>query len=352
MTYRRYLRQVRVWWNGENEGEQQGRQEPQKHMLRADDGSRQKSEGSVSIQEPGPSRSRRTTLLRHASLSKVHPEGTWCHAIHQFFQRLTHRFLTAWTDANGGGVFVLEQVPEAFWVVFSYYFAFMAVVIYFIVSLTMQNMSVSYLSTKDTNDDQTCTPIPIVVVNTIEGDVYGTWNTLPGFQQNNSIFQLSFTGSNITNDVYQSTMLKFKDKLRVLSSKSDARDTAWNMVMWSTFTFYDQSSQMTFTSSSDAGIIYSAGDVLAGFLTSARGGPCYCPGNSTAPPKPTVSCTNYMERGYFDIARNRIVYSVPTNPFPPLKVAGFNDDATAEYIDVRWNYPAPCPAFFLVPTPH
>ena len=155
-------------------------------------------------------------------------------------------------DANGGGVNVIENRPESFPIIMSYYVLFFitwAVVVY---ELTLTGQAKVYLSAQSTSEDQICTEIPTTISSTYQGDVYGGWETNNTFSQNSSAFVLQFVGSKLTTEQYIKTMTSFKSQLLELSQKSAMRDSAWNAVMWSSFLFYDPVAQMSFYSSADA----------------------------------------------------------------------------------------------------
>ena len=95
-----------------------------------------------------------------------------------------------------------------------------------------------------------------MLTQTVHGDIRGNWDTLPGFVQNSSIFQLIFQGSQITNDQYDTTMNDFRQRMKALSEKAAKRDAGWNSMMWSTFIFNDPSTQMSFFSLATPGYLY------------------------------------------------------------------------------------------------
>jgi hypothetical protein len=116
------------------------------------------------------------------------------------------------------------------------------------------------------------------------------------FSQNSSIYVLKFDGSEISEVKYASTMLHFKEKLKALSAKSSRRDSAWNTMMWSTFTFLDKDTSMTFYSSADARYLY-RGTVSLGLVSSSSAG----------------ACRNPAQMGKVD-NDGRLVFTVPTIP--------------------------------------
>ena len=72
-----------------------------------------------------------------------------------------------------------------------------------------------------------CDEVPTKLTLTVQGDVYGRWSTDALYQQNMSVFELQFSGSNITNEQFVSTMQSFSAKLQALGAKSARRDAGW-----------------------------------------------------------------------------------------------------------------------------
>jgi hypothetical protein len=91
--------------------------------------------------------------------------------------------------------------------------------------MTLAGESTKFLSLESTSSSQVCNSVPFMISGEYEGDMLGNWQTSPNFQQNNSAFMITFSGSTITNDQYRSVMSGFKDKLKVLSQKSALRDS-------------------------------------------------------------------------------------------------------------------------------
>lgn len=98
-------------------------------------------------------------------------------------------------------------------------------------------MARTYLSLDGNSTARDCKLVPLIITNLVEGDINGQWATSPLFQQNGSIFVMSFSGTAITDDIYKSIMQRFRDQLFVLSSRSALRDAAWNAMAWATFGF-------------------------------------------------------------------------------------------------------------------
>ena len=65
-----------------------------------------------------------------------------------------------------------------------------------------------------------CSEVPLMLTQSVHGDIHGGWDTLPGFVQNSSIFQLTFEGSMISNEQYTDTMDGFRKRMKALSLKA------------------------------------------------------------------------------------------------------------------------------------
>jgi hypothetical protein len=93
--------------------------------------------------------------------------------------------------------------------------------------MTLNGQMEKFLSLDGNSTMQTCRTVPYDVTADFEGDMFGNWQTSPDFQQNNSVFILSFSGSAVTTEQYQSVMNGFKDMFKALSVKSANRDSGY-----------------------------------------------------------------------------------------------------------------------------
>ena len=138
-----------------------------------------------------------------------------------------------------GGVDMLDWKESgwALYIVIFYQLVFIMAFFYFIYTLTLSDMSRTYLSLDGNSSSRACKLVPLIITNVVEGDINGYWATANAFHQNGSIFALSLSGTQITNDIYTSIMQRFRDQLQSLSSRSALRDAAWNAMAWATFGF-------------------------------------------------------------------------------------------------------------------
>ena len=138
-----------------------------------------------------------------------------------------------------GGVDMLDWKESgwALYIVIFYQLVFLMAFFYFIYTLTLSDMSRTYLSLDGNSSSRACKLVPLVITNLVEGDITGNWATEADFFQNSSIFAVSMSGTQITNDIYTAIMSKFKSQMQTLSGRSALRDAAWNAMAWATFGF-------------------------------------------------------------------------------------------------------------------
>ena len=179
-----------------------------------------------------------------------------------------------------------------------------------------------------------CDVVPVAITGTYELDIYGNWNSEANFQQNMSMFAISFQASEISEEEYSKSISKFANRIAeigylfYLSCCFDLtdlkvnlytdkilqkKDTTITAVAWSVFYVKDDSTRMSIKTTADWTTIFSGFDMknawTQGFTTFVEGAPtpsvrrrlqpspgggsctdgCCCSGNSGSP---TYQCTS------------------------------------------------------------
>ena len=137
--------------------------------------------------------------------------------------------LNANAELRVGGV-LMEDWMHTGWgpaIISLNYSLFLVAWLYFVVVLTQAGMTTKFLSLEDDPVKLDCDEVPKKLTLTVQGDVYGRWSTDALYQQNMSVFELQFSGSNITNEQFVCTMQSFSAKLQALGAKSARRDAGW-----------------------------------------------------------------------------------------------------------------------------
>jgi len=180
-------------------------------------------------------------------------------------------------DPGFGGVSSrdIKEIGWAIPVAFSTYMIFISILIYFTVTTTNSAVNQKFLSLQQSTD-YVCSVVPLTISATFEATYSGRWSTDPMFNLNQSIFELSFSGSQVSNDQFAGVMESFKAKLADLGNKGKRRNTLWNYLVWSTFTFHHVSTSISFSSNSDAAFFLDASSYDARGLGS-RDGLCQTP---------------------------------------------------------------------------
>jgi len=149
--------------------------------------------------------------------------GKTTYTLKGFFEEL---FIDLYGFVRIGGVGMLDWRDSgmAMWLVFIHIFTFLASFIYFMYTLTLTDMSRQYLSIEGNSTERSCQMVPLQLTTTVEGDIHGNWATTTAFMQNLSIYQMSMTGTQITNVEYKGIFEKFKSQIKQLSARSSGRD--------------------------------------------------------------------------------------------------------------------------------
>ena len=207
-----------------------------------------------------------------------------------------------------GGVKMSELKDRgyAYPVLFLFNAIFFTTLIYLTVSNMQAEKQNQFLSLESNSTTQVCFEVPQSLSGKFEGDTDGNWETTNDFNYNSSLFYLTFTGSQIDNEQYSSVMTKFSNRLALLGAKAARRDEAWNAMVWSSWSFADDATNMKFTSTADAGIIYNQ-DVIVGIISSSTG-----------------VCQNLHQYGSFSSVEKSLSYNIPSPTYPDqvLNVTG------------------------------
>lgn len=205
------------------------------------------------------------TLVRQAEENKI--KLTWHEKIkNQVFDQIP--------PVGGVDLDDLEKVTPGFPIIISILYAagYFFCLIFLTYTGTMYAMNQKFLSLTKDDSSFICNEVPISVTGSYEGDYSGNFITQSDFNYNKSIFAVEFTGSKITTQQYTETMTTFKTKLSALGKKGARRSLTWNIVVWSSFAFYDDSTNLRFYSTADATIIFDK--IVALATISDRNGVC------------------------------------------------------------------------------
>ena len=154
-----------------------------------------------------------------------------------------------------------------------YYSMFLTLLIYFTVIGVQSATAVAFLSLQNSNADQNCVAKPQSVTGAYRGDFTGKWETDTLYQDNRSLFSITFTGSVLDNNGYQSMIENFGRSMAQLGEKGLSRSVFYNALAWSTFSFYDTTANVQFTSTVDASTL-AFGQFMNGAAWSNRHGLC------------------------------------------------------------------------------
>ena len=191
-----------------------------------------------------------------------------------FPHMIAEAILTLKPDFGGIETSDLESVASVgVPLVLIYYAMFVTLLIYFTVIGVQNSTAVAFLSLQGSNADQSCVEKPQSVTGTYRGDFAGRWETDTLFQDNRSLFSISFTGSVLDSTGYQTMVHKFGRSMAKLGQKGLTRSVFYNALAWSTFSYYDTIANVQFTSTVDASTL-AFGQFMNGAAWSNRQGIC------------------------------------------------------------------------------
>jgi len=198
-----------------------------------------------------------------------------------------------------------------------YILAYLVALIYFTYSAALDDSNRSFLSVEFMdNNDISCVQLPLSVTGNFLIDRSGFWSTENGFLGNESVYTVSFTGSEINNDEYLLVMAKFTDALKELGNRASKRDMAWNLIALSSWEIRDDESNMQFYTTTDATIVYDQTIYTAAIVTKELG-LCSDPriyGDSTQPYVKIHFPVNYTQEEYLNF--NDSLIEKPPLPLP------------------------------------
>lgn len=106
------------------------------------------------------------------------------------------------------------------------------------------------------NDQIICEDVKVSITSTFQGTLDGVWSSgiYGGFNNNQSIYEISFAGSTLTKDKYRSSMHTFSQDLKRLGEKALTRNVFSTLLSLATMMSVDDSAGISFYSSTDASI--------------------------------------------------------------------------------------------------
>jgi hypothetical protein len=91
-----------------------------------------------------------------------------------------------------------------------------------------------------------CTEIKQSLYGTYYGDINGYWSSEQEYNEDMSIYELSFEGSQLTTNQYSSLISDINYKYNILGNISTQRDLAWSLITWSTYHYDNDNYKVKF----------------------------------------------------------------------------------------------------------
>jgi len=156
----------------------------------------------------------------------------------------------------------VEDMNKGGWAIFislMKQLAFVIVLAIFWWQNTTKEVGKSFLSLTGNSTSQTCSSVANPLNSKFTGDRFGYWESQPAFTHAGGFYQLIFTGSEVDNTTYFSTMAAFQNDLKFVGDKCSKRDLAYSILALSAWSVDDKSVAMELTT--NAGISH----ILANF---------------------------------------------------------------------------------------
>ena len=143
----------------------------------------------------------------------------------------------------------------ALWIAAAHLALYLTVGLYFISTVTSREYGRMFLSlTADVSS--VCEKIPVAVTGTYLADKSGVWETSKAFDAANPLYQLTLTGTKVTEEQYTRVMQSFTAQLQAYGDKTASLDTLGSQIAWSLFRTRDANSVMTLTTTAQLGQIF------------------------------------------------------------------------------------------------
>jgi len=174
--------------------------------------------------------------------------------VEQWSERLTQTLpLFTSVDVNdlrkNGFVYALASLHLLFYTV---------ILIYFLTSETMASLQRQYLSvTAPRTGEATCDKIPVSITGTFIADGNGAWSTKKNYDNTKALYQLSMTGTTITDEEYRAVVSKFATQLHEFGSKSvKTFDLLSTQIAWGLWRATDTESKVAFAPFAQLGQVF------------------------------------------------------------------------------------------------
>ena len=146
-------------------------------------------------------------------------------------------------DASGLVANIFTHKKKETYFVFAWIFAFISIIIYFLISNYNIEMNFKYLSL---DISTSCVEVKQSLYGTYYGDINGYWSSEPKYNKDMSIYEISFEGSQLSTDEYTTLISDISNKYNILGNISTQRDLAWSLITWSTFNYNNDNYKVKF----------------------------------------------------------------------------------------------------------
>ena len=160
----------------------------------------------------------------------------------------------------------------ALWLAAAHIGLYLAVGLYLLSTGTTREYDRKFLSvTQDAGS--VCEKIPVAVTGVYLADRSGAWSTNNAYDTGWPLYELSFTGTKVTEEQYSSMMRNFTGQLQALGEKTEGLDFVGSQIAWSFFRVADAKTKMELETTAELGQIFASFDSRFGtpVFSSAEG---------------------------------------------------------------------------------
>ena len=143
----------------------------------------------------------------------------------------------------------------ALWIAAAHLALYLAVGLYFISTVTTREYGRKFLS-PSADTGSVCEKIPVAVTGNYLADKSGIWQTNKAFDPTKPLYQLTLTGTKVTEEEYTRVMKNFTEQLQEYGNRTASLDVLGSQIAGSLFRASDANSMMLLETSAQLGQIF------------------------------------------------------------------------------------------------
>lgn len=166
----------------------------------------------------------------------------------------------------------LKKKGVARWLAVFHLVLYLSLLLYFVVSGTMTESNRKYLSiAAPTANTAVCEKIPVAITGVYLADKNGFWSTDKSFNPSAAIYQLTVTGTKVTEEQFTNVMKNFSVQLKAFGDRNSDLGVIGSQIAWGLFRANDVDSKMAIQPYAQFGQIFSIVGLFSPIFSSAAG---------------------------------------------------------------------------------